>query len=121
MATGHEPGERDDKADLCPQQYFDQSVLHGAGGRDTHQVAEGSCPSLTTQQGAVVGNDQNTLRSGERGPTLLEDSHFWERFSASTTSGSPERVVYARGVGAHGYRENYEALSELTMADLTPG
>ena len=79
MATGHEPGERDDKADLRPEQYFDQSVLPGARGEAHTKSRTVVAPSLTTQQGRTVGDDQNTLRSGERGPALLEDSHFREK------------------------------------------
>jgi catalase len=49
----------------------------GAGG-ETHQTADGNVPTLTTQQGIPVADDQNTLRYGPRGPALLEDAHFRE-------------------------------------------
>jgi hypothetical protein len=58
----------------------------GAGG-ETHQTA-GRAPTLTTQQGVPVADDQNTLRAGDRGPAALEDFHLRERSSTSTTSGS---------------------------------
>ena len=116
MAGSNEPRAGNGKATLDEVQYVDQTVLRGAGG-ETHQTADGKRPSLTTQQGVVVGDDQNTLRSGERGPALLEDFHFREKLFHFDHERIPERVVHARGFGAHGYFENYEPLSEVTMAD----
>ena len=98
-------------------QYGDQRVERGQGG-ETHQIATGSGPRLTTQQGTVVSDDQNTLRAGERGPSVLEDSHFREKIFHFDHERIPERVVHARGYGAHGYFENYEPLTNLTRADL---
>ena len=89
----------------------------GEGG-ETHQVAGDGRPSLTTQQGMVVGDDQNTLRAGPRGPALLEDGHFREKIFHFDHERIPERVVHARGFGAHGFFENYEPLTDLTQADL---
>ena len=89
----------------------------GVGG-ETHQTASGGQPRLTTQQGVPVADDQNTLRVGERGPSLLEDFHFREKIFHFDHERIPERVVHARGFGAHGFFEPYESLSELTRADL---
>ena len=89
----------------------------GAGG-ETHQVAGDGRPPLTTRQGVPVRDDQNTLRLGETGPALLEDFHFREKIFHFDHERIPERVVHARGYGAHGYFENYEPLSDLTRADL---
>lgn len=88
----------------------------GNGG-ETHQEATGEDVRLTTQQGVVVGDDQNTLRAGERGPALLEDFHFREKIFHFDHERIPERVVHARGFGVHGYFENYHSLSDLTRAD----
>ncbi|PPI98438.1 catalase [Nocardia nova] len=88
----------------------------GNGG-ETHQEATGEDVRLTTQQGVVVGDDQNTLRAGERGPALLEDFHFREKIFHFDHERIPERVVHARGFGVHGYFENYDSLSDLTRAD----
>src|SRR4249919_584615 len=98
-------------------EYGDERVERGHGG-ETHQVAGGDRPSLTTQQGVVVGDDQNTLRAGERGPALLEDFHFREKLFHFDHERIPERVVHARGYGAHGYLETYDSLSDITSADL---
>ena len=97
--------------------YGDQRIQRGHGG-ETHQVAGDGRPSLTTQQGVVVGDDQNTLRIGERGPAALEDFHFREKIFHFDHERIPERVVHARGYGAHGFFENYEPLTDLTAADL---
>src|SRR6266550_866770 len=97
-------------------EYGDQRVERGQGG-ETHQVAAGDAPRLTTQQGTVVSDDQNTLRAGERGPDVLEDFHFREKIFHFDHERIPERVVHARGYGAHGYFENYEPLAEITRAD----
>jgi catalase len=96
--------------------YGQERVERGAGG-ETHQLADG-CPSLTTQQGVVVADDQNSLRIGDRGPTLLEDFHFREKLFHFDHERIPERVVHARGFGVHGFFETYESLSDVTRADL---
>src|ERR1700760_2181697 len=95
----------------------DQPILRGAGG-ETHQVAEGDIPVLTTQQGVPVADDQNSLRVGPRGPTLLEDFHFREKIFHFDHERIPERVVHARGFGAHGFFETYESLADITRADI---
>src|SRR5690348_18267873 len=98
-------------------QYADQTVRTGTGG-EVHQTAGGDTPVLTTQQGIPVADDQNSLRIGSRGPTALEDFHFREKIFHFDHERIPERVVHARGFGAHGYFENYESLSDITRADL---
>jgi catalase len=75
--------------------YGDQQVTRGHGG-ETHQLAGDGRPPLTTQQGVVVGDDQNTLRAGERGPGLLEDFHLREKIFHFDHERIPERVVHAR-------------------------
>ena len=97
--------------------FGDQTVLRGTGG-ETHQLAGGEVPVLTTQGGHPVSDDQNSLRAGERGPTLMEDTHFREKIFHFDHERIPERVVHARGFGAHGYFECTEAIPELTSADV---
>jgi catalase len=97
--------------------YGEQTVLRGTGG-ETHQTARGADDTLTTQQGAPVADDQNSLKAGQRGPTLMEDQHFREKIFHFDHERIPERVVHARGYGARGYFETYESLSDLTSADL---
>src|SRR5271156_2862429 len=92
-------------------------AVRGNGG-ETHQTAKGDVPVLTTQQGTPVSDDQNSLKIGARGPTTLEDSHFREKIFHFDHERIPERVVHARGFGAHGFFENYEPLASVTRADL---
>ncbi len=89
----------------------------GDGG-EIHQIAGGGIARLTTQQGTPVSDDQNSLKIGVRGPTILEDFHFREKIFHFDHERIPERVVHARGFGAHGYFENYQPLTDLTRADL---
>jgi catalase len=77
---------------------------------------------LTTNQGLRVNDDQNSLKAGERGPTLLEDFILREKITHFDHERIPERVVHARGVAAHGYFEAYGNATELTRAGfLQPG
>ncbi|TAY98470.1 catalase [Rhizobium leguminosarum] len=95
----------------------DQKLHRGAGG-ELHQFAEDGLPVLTTAQGGPVSDDQNTLRVGARGPALIDDFHFREKIFHFDHERIPERVVHARGYGAHGYFETYESLAAYTRADL---
>jgi catalase len=71
---------------------------------------------LTTNQGLPVADDQNTLSAGDRGPQLLEDFIFREKMTHFDHERIPERVVHARGSGAHGYFQVYESQASLTKA-----
>jgi len=109
--------KRSTTKDKTSAKYGDQSVMIGAAG-EVHQTAGGDVPVLTTQQGIPVSDDQNSLKIGARGPTALEDFHFREKLFHFDHDRIPERVVHARGFGAHGYFENYESLADITRADL---
>jgi catalase len=71
---------------------------------------------LTTNQGIPIENDQDSLRLGARGPTLMEDFHFREKLTHFDHERIPERVVHARGTAAHGVFRVYESLAPLTRA-----
>jgi catalase len=71
---------------------------------------------LTTNQGTKVSHTDDSLKAGPRGPTLMEDFHFREKLTHFDHERIPERVVHARGSGAHGYFQVYESLAELTKA-----
>ncbi|MGI5229787.1 catalase [Actinoallomurus sp. CA-142502] len=74
---------------------------------------------LTTDQGVAVSDTDNSLRPGERGPTLMEDFHFREKITHFDHERIPERVVHARGAGAYGYFEAYgDALAGVTAAEF---
>jgi len=74
--------------------------------------------ALTTNQGVTIGDNQNSLKAGLRGPTLLEDFILREKITHFDHERIPERIVHARGSGAHGYFECYEPLADLTRASL---
>ncbi|UVC09512.1 catalase [Rhizobium sp. TH2] len=97
-------------------------TTRGNGGETHQQIPEKGPHSgeghLTTNQGIRVSDNQNSLRSGERGPTLLEDFVLREKIFHFDHERIPERIVHARGSAAHGYFEVYESLADLTKADL---
>ncbi|MFO0992938.1 MAG: catalase [Hyphomicrobiales bacterium] len=107
----NKPGGAAESAD------YDLKVERGAGG-ELHQVAGDGVPPLTTAQGIPVSDDYNSLKAGSRGPTLLEDSAFREKIFHFDHERIPERVVHARGYGAHGYFETYDSLAKYTKADI---
>ena len=71
---------------------------------------------LSTEQGQLVDDTDNSLKVGPRGPTLLEDFHLREKITHFDHERIPERVVHARGSGAHGYFQVYESMAEYTRA-----
>ncbi|KZD21336.1 catalase [Tardiphaga robiniae] len=95
----------------------DQKLVRREGG-ELHQIAGPGDETLTTAQGGPVLDDQNSLKAGARGPTLLEDFHFREKIFHFDHERIPERVVHARGYAAHGFFENYKSQAKYTRADL---
>jgi catalase len=91
-------------------------AFHAGNAGELHQTTDERDNALTTNQGVVIADNQNSLRSGERGPTLLEDFILREKITHFDHERIPERIVHARGSGAHGYFEAYGNLSELTRA-----
>lgn len=87
-------------------------------GDELHQVSNETHPPLTTQQGIPVSDDQNSLKIGASGPVLMEDFPLREKLFHFDHERIPERVVHARGFGAHGFFETYESLSDITSADI---
>src|SRR4029434_4565613 len=73
---------------------------------------------LTTNQGIPVADNQNSLKAGLRGPSLLEDFILREKVTHFDHERIPERIVHARGSGAHGYFECYKPLTKLTRASI---
>ncbi|GAA1391332.1 catalase [Luteococcus peritonei] len=89
----------------------------GPGG-DRHQQTDERSQTLTDEQGHPVANNQNTITAGLRGPALLQDQVFRDKLFHFDHERIPERVVHARGTGAHGIFETYESLSDITAADI---
>lgn len=71
---------------------------------------------LTTNQGAPVADNQNSKTAGQRGPTLLEDYHLIEKLAHFDRERIPERVVHARGAGAHGVFVTTASMAKYTRA-----
>jgi catalase len=71
---------------------------------------------LTTNQGVRIRDNQNSLKAGDRGPTLLEDFILREKITHFDHERIPERVVHARGSAAHGYFQVYESMAHYTKA-----
>ncbi|OWU68108.1 catalase [Marinibacterium profundimaris] len=89
-----------------------------SNGGETHQTTDDTEQTMTTAQGAPIADDQNSLKAGPRGPVLLEDHVMREKIFHFDHERIPERVVHARGYGAHGYFEVIDSIPELTAADL---
>lgn len=79
---------------------------------------DGTNQLMTTNQGVKVNDDQNSLKAGNRGPTLLEDFIFREKITHFDHERIPERIVHARGSGAHGIFKVYDSMSAITKAQF---
>jgi len=79
---------------------------------------DSSARGLTTNQGVPVADNQSSLKAGLRGPALLEDFILREKITHFDHERIPERIVHARGSGAHGYFECYRPMTEVTRASL---
>jgi catalase len=96
-----------------PQLSFNPTV----GPLDRVRVDSGG-RALTTNQGVPIADNQNSLKAGLRGPSLLEDFILREKITHFDHERIPERVVHARGSAAHGYFECYEPLTQYTRASI---
>jgi catalase len=88
-----------------------------SGSLDRVRVDSGG-QALTTNQGVPIADNQNSLKAGLRGPALLEDFILREKITHFDHERIPERIVHARGSGAHGYFECYAPLTKLTRASI---
>ncbi|WP_078554471.1 catalase [Bacillus alkalicellulosilyticus] len=82
---------------------------------EKYRIQNGGNP-ITTNEGLKVANNENTLKAGDRGPILMEDFHFFQKQLHFDTERIPERVVHARGFGAHGEFEAYQSMRPYTKA-----
>ena len=89
-----------------------------AEGGELHQQASGDHVALTTNQGLVINDNQNSLKAHPRGPTLLEDFILREKITHFDHERIPERIFHARGTGAHGYFELTASLADVTTAQV---
>jgi catalase len=87
-----------------------------ASGGETHQQSSPNGVVLTTNQGLPISDNQNSLKAGGRGPTLLEDFILREKITHFDHERIPERIVHARGSAAHGYFQPYKSMKRVTSA-----
>ncbi len=99
----------------APQRTDDAPL--GQGG-ERHQTAVSPAERTTTNHGVTISDNQNSLKAGDRGPTLLEDFVLREKIQHFDHERIPERIVHARGSGAHGYFELTDSLEGITRAKI---
>src|ERR1700691_3525253 len=87
-----------------------------SNGGETHQQSSRNGVILTTNQGLPISDNQNSLKAGGRGPTLLEDFILREKITHFDHERIPERIVHARGSAAHGYFQAYKSMARVTRA-----
>jgi catalase len=107
--------QQEQRMTKSPSETTTHTTTQGHGG-ETHQQASGDTPVLTTNHGMPISDNQNSLKSGARGPTLLEDFVLREKIFHFDHERIPERIVHARGTGAHGVFEATDDISDLTRA-----
>jgi catalase len=94
------------------------TAVNGVGSAQDQRTAGGeNMQTLTTRQGHPVSNNQNLRTVGSRGPATLENYQFIEKISHFDRERIPERVVHARGAGAHGV---FEAYGTVVLSYSTP-
>jgi catalase len=96
---------------------FEIPLTTGEGG-ELHQTSPTGGARLTTNHGISLSDNQNSLKAGTRGPSLLEDFVLREKIQHFDHERIPERIVHARGSAAHGYFELTESLSGYTRAKV---
>jgi catalase len=111
--TTSNSGKRRQEKGLVPN-----SASQQAAGGELHQIAGGEHPSLTTNQGVALSDNQNSLRANPHGPTLLEDFILREKITHFDHERIPERIVHARATGVHGFFELTASLKKYTTARI---
>jgi catalase len=93
-------------------------VSQPLAGGELHQIAGGAHPSLTTNQGVALSDNQNSLKANPQGPALLEDFILRDKITHFDHERIPERIVHARGTGIHGFFELTASLKQYTTARI---
>ncbi len=105
-----------DRAAKPSRSSLSKSLDQRKQGGETHQQPTAPEAFLSTNQGLPISDNQNSLKAGKRGPTLLEDFILREKITHFDHERIPERIVHARGVGAHGYFQPYKSMKNVTKA-----
>ena len=89
-----------------------------SGSKHGTDIPSQTSESLTTSQGSPITDTDHSLKVSDRGPTLLQDHHLREKIMHFDHERIPERVVHARGAGAHGIFTSYGTAGDLCIADF---
>ena len=116
--TTAKPSKTPEAAAAKARQHKPSDPGERGNGDELHQHAGGTHPPLTTNQGIPVSDNQNSLRAGPRGPTLLEDFILREKITHFDHERIPERIVHARGSAAHGTFKLTKSLAKYTTAKI---
>ncbi len=114
LTLNNNSGSADSASAALP---VNDKMIEGKGGEE-HPTTTNIETTLTTNQGVPIEDDQNSLHIGPRGPVTLEDFILREKITHFDHERIPERVVHARGTGAHGYFELTNSLSDVSKADI---
>ncbi len=99
-----------------PRKGAESKAAGTAAGGELHQQAKPGQQTISTNQGVPLSDNQNSLKAGPRGATLLEDFILREKINHFDHERIPERIVHARGSGAHGYFQPYKSMAKVTRA-----
>lgn len=114
------PTKKPAKDNLNPKSKDSKSVAKENDKTNSlfQHTADGNGQFMTTDHGVRINDDQNSLKAGERGPSLLEDFILREKITHFDHERIPERIVHARGSGAHGVFKVYKSQSTITKASF---
>jgi catalase len=118
MATSKDKSKKVSKSSPTSPASRGEATQTRGTGDEIHQMSGGSHAPLTTNQGLAISDNQNSLKSTPRGPTLLEDFILREKITHFDHERIPERIVHARGTAAHGYFELTKSLKKYTTAKI---
>jgi catalase len=118
MATSKDKSKKVSKSSPTSPASIGKTTQTRGTGDEIHQMSGGSHAPLTTNQGLAISDNQNSLKSTPRGPTLLEDFILREKITHFDHERIPERIVHARGTAAHGYFELTKSLKKYTTAKI---
>src|SRR5216684_5018890 len=107
VADDADPKRAGERVVRCPEPIEAPRISSSRAGlpRETRRWRMARRPTLTTEAGAPVGDNQTSQTAGPGGPTLLQDHHLLEKLARFNRERIPERVVHAVGTGAYGYLE----------------
>ena len=101
-----------------PKKKIEEKVVNSKVNDLQYNTQNADGQMLSTNQGLLINDNQNSLKAGERGATLLEDFILREKITHFDHERIPERIVHARGSAAHGVFQLYKSISQFTKANF---